>query len=70
MAGKRRVGFRFGGDDEVRYVDKPPDVGDYVTHGDELWRVSGIMEDGLGISVICEQPRDRGPQRHLRDHPR
>jgi hypothetical protein len=55
---KWRVVFWFERDSEVRYVTKPPEVGEYVSHGDELWLVSGLVEDGLGISVTCERARD------------
>jgi hypothetical protein len=66
MEDKPRVAFRFGGDSEVRYVATPPVIGDFVSHGNELWLVSDVVKDDLGVSVLCEKPRVREPQR-LRD---
>jgi hypothetical protein len=63
---KRRVAFRFGGDSQVRYVSQPPEAGDYVNYGDELWLVTGIVEDDLGVSIVCEQPSKRAPPRCVR----
>lgn len=53
--GLLRAQFTFGGDSEVRYITARPAVGEYVTHGRQLWRVSGAQTDGLGLYIVCER---------------
>jgi hypothetical protein len=67
MEDKPRVAFWFGRDSEVRYVATPPELGDFVSQGSELWLVSDVVQDDLGLSVLCEKPPDPELQRHLRD---
>jgi hypothetical protein len=69
MEDKRRASFRFERDSEVRYVTGRPEVGDYVTHAAELWVISDVGEDDLGISVICEHTSDREPLSRRVQHP-
>lgn len=52
-----RVSFKFGRETDVRYLTRVPEVGDHVTHGSELWVVSGVETDELGALVTCEPPR-------------
>ena len=54
--GLLRAQFTFGSKSEVRYITALPAVGDYVTHGRELWRVSSAEMDGLGLTVVCQRP--------------
>jgi hypothetical protein len=64
VGNQRRVTFWFGRDSDVRYLAEPPEVGDFVSHGNELWLVSKVEEDALGTSVSCEQTREtRAPRR-------
>ena len=58
METQRRVVFSFGSESEVRYIDGVPEVGDRVTHGTELWLVSEVSVNGVGICVKCERPRE------------
>lgn len=58
VGNQRQVIFRFGRDSDIRYLAEPPEVGDYVSHGNELWLVSKVAEDALGAAVICEQTRE------------
>ena len=53
-----RVTFRFGPETEVHYLAHIPEVGDRVTHGRELWLVTLVESDPLGMLVICEQAQD------------
>ena len=53
---QRRVAFRFDGETETRYIDKLPQIGDYVTHDGKLWSVSKVTEDEHGQVVVCEKP--------------
>jgi hypothetical protein len=53
---KQRVTFWFGREVEVRYLAAAPAVGDYVSHGNELWLVSRVAVDAVGASIICEHP--------------
>jgi hypothetical protein len=55
MAEQQRVTFRFGRDTEVHYVDRLPAIGDRVTRGRELWVVTRVEGDDLGMLVICER---------------
>ena len=52
----QRVTFRYGPEREVRYMSRVPEVGDHVTHGSEIWFVSDVHTDDLGVFVTCEQP--------------
>ena len=51
----QRVTFRFGRETEVQYLARTPEVGDRVSHGKELWLVTLVESDPLGMLVICEQ---------------
>jgi hypothetical protein len=53
--GYERMSFRFGVEIEVRYLSRVPEIGDYVTHGGEIWVVSVIEEQELGALVTCER---------------
>jgi hypothetical protein len=64
---KRRAAFWFGSEIEVRYVAEPPEVGNYVTHRDELWRVSNVDEDELGLTVVCKPPQSAADNLTLSD---
>jgi hypothetical protein len=55
--GLLRAQFTFGSESEVRYITAPPALGDYVTHGGELWRVSSADMDELGLNVVCQRRR-------------
>lgn len=55
-----RVTFRFAGSTEIHYLGELPDVGDFVSHGNELWEVSRVETDPVGALVICELPRTPG----------
>jgi len=52
----RRVSFKFGRETEVRYLEKVPEVGDYVTRRSEIWIVSDVRTDDIGALVTCELP--------------
>jgi hypothetical protein len=52
------VTFKFGAAADVRYLRELPEVGDFVTRGNELWVVASIEVDALGALVICENPRE------------
>jgi hypothetical protein len=58
MERQQRIAFWFGNESEIRYVADVPEVGDYVSHRNELWRVSNIGADALGLFVVCEPPRE------------
>lgn len=58
MADLQRVTFRFDRDTEVHYLARAPEVGDRVSHRNELWVVRLVETDPVGIFVICEQSRD------------
>jgi hypothetical protein len=53
-----RVAFWFGREVEVRYVATLPAIGDYVSHGANLWRVSTFGEDAFGPFVACDPTRE------------
>ena len=53
--GLLRAQFTFGSDSEVRYITTLPVVGDHVTHGSELWRVTSADLDELGLTVVCQR---------------
>jgi hypothetical protein len=55
---QHRVTFRFGAATDVRYLRAVPDVGDFASHQNELWVVSRVEVDPVGVLVICENPRD------------
>jgi hypothetical protein len=54
---QRRVTFDFAGVREVHYVAEVPEVGDFVSHFDELWVVSKIEDDDVDLLITCELPR-------------
>jgi hypothetical protein len=54
----QRVTFRFDRETEVHYLARTPEVGDRVSHENELWLVTLVESDPLGLLVICEQSRD------------
>ena len=56
MDGLRRVTFHFGGELEVRYLPEIPKAGDRVSHREELWLVSSVSQNGIGMIVVCEPP--------------
>ena len=60
MDGLQRVTFRFDDATEVRYLPTIPEPGDLVTHDRELWRVSFVSADVVGITVVCELPMGDG----------
>ena len=60
-----RAQFTFGSDSEVRYLTARPTVGDYVTHGSELWRVSSAELDGLGLTVVCQRTESSADEADL-----
>jgi hypothetical protein len=55
--GLHRVTFTFRTETDVREVSELPEIGDFVTHGDELWIVHKVEPNDLGAVVICEQSR-------------
>ena len=55
--GLHRVTFRFRSEIDVREVAELPEVGNFVSHGDELWVVHKVEPNDLGAVVICEQSR-------------
>jgi len=55
-----QVTFNFAGAREVHYPNAVPEVGDYVSHRDELWVVRRVDRDDAGLVVTCELPT---PQR-------
>ena len=61
MQKQRRIAFWFGNEVEVRYLSAVPEIGDYVTHDNELWLVSNVGEDAFGTAVICDRARKREP---------
>jgi hypothetical protein len=64
---QQRVTFRFGAATDVRYLREVPEVGDFVSHRNELWMVSRVEADSVGTLVICDNPGStRG---HLPDSP-
>lgn len=71
MEAQRRVVFSFGPESEVRYIAGVPDVGDRVSHGNELWIVSEVGVNGVGTYVTRKRPRDppgvRGARTTLED---
>jgi hypothetical protein len=54
---QQRVTFRFGAAADVRYLSDVPEVGDFVSHRGDLWVVTRVEVDPVGVLVICE---DRG----------
>ena len=56
----QRVTFRFESDTEVHYLGALPNVGDRVTHEQELWIVANVNADPLDALVICERPARGG----------
>jgi hypothetical protein len=60
---QQRVTFRFGGATDIRYLREVPNVGDFASHGNELWVVSRVEVDPLGVLVICENPSGTGNRR-------
>ena len=48
------VTFRFGGEYEVHYLPRIPEIGDRVTHRGAFWVVSSIDEDATGTVARCE----------------
>ena len=54
----QRVTFHFGGDTQIHYLAQPPRPGEHVTHGRELWVVTGVEQDAVGTLVICEKTTD------------
>ena len=52
----RAVTFRFGGEYEVRYLQRVPEVGDHVTHAGSPWLVASIDEDATGPIIRCNLP--------------
>ena len=52
----RPVAFRFGRGIEIRYLTVAPAPGDVVTHGNEVWVVLEVAQDGVGTVVVCEVP--------------
>ena len=57
----KRFRRRKPGEVEVRYLSAVPEIGDYVTHDNELWLVSNVGEDAFGTAVICDRARKREP---------
>ena len=57
---QQRVTFRFGGATDIRYLREVPNVGDFASHGNDLWIVSRVEVDQLGVLVICENPSSAG----------
>lgn len=57
----QRVTFRFGGETQIHYIAKPPQPGDRVTYGRELWVVARVEEDAVGPLVVCERQDARVP---------
>jgi hypothetical protein len=51
------VTFRFRRETEVRELSELPEVGDFVTHGKELWVVHKVEPTDLVVVVTCEQAR-------------
>jgi hypothetical protein len=60
MDGLQQVTFRFGAEMEVRYLPHVPRPGHYVTHGQVLWVVTSVSDDGVGATVTCELHRGDG----------
>ena len=60
---QQRVTFRFGGATDIRYLREVPNVGDFASHGNELWVVSRVEVDPLGVLVICENSSGTGGRR-------
>jgi hypothetical protein len=56
MVGTHQVTFRFGRDTEVHYLERLPREGDRVAHGRELWVVTSVDSDAVGVVVVCERP--------------
>jgi hypothetical protein len=50
----RLVAFRFGRGIEIRYLTIAPAPGHFVTHGNEVWVVLEVTQDGVGTVVVCE----------------
>ncbi len=51
-----RVTFDFAGTREVHYLAGVPEVGDLVSHRDEVWVVLRVDGDGAGPFITCELP--------------
>jgi hypothetical protein len=62
MEGSRQVTFRFESETEVQYLDRLPSVGDRVTHERELWVVTSVDADAVGVLVLCKQQSRAAPE--------
>ena len=51
----RRVTFRFADRMEVHYLPRAPEVGDFVTHGRDIWVVVSVRDDAVGMVAACER---------------
>jgi hypothetical protein len=54
---QQQVTFRFGVDADVRYLHELPEIGDFVSHRNDLWVVTSIQVSSLGALVSCEPTR-------------
>jgi hypothetical protein len=54
MDGLHRVSFKFGPESEIRYLTGIPELGDRVSHANELWVVADVEHDLAGPLVVCE----------------
>jgi hypothetical protein len=61
MDSPQQVTFCFGTDMEIHYLDRLPSVGDRVAHARELWVVTNVDEDAVGVLVFCEHPSQDAP---------
>jgi hypothetical protein len=52
-----RVTFDFSGAREVYDTRTAPEIGDFVSHGNDLWVVSRVEADGVDLLITCELPR-------------
>jgi hypothetical protein len=55
MVETQQVTFRFGRDTEVHYLERLPREGDRVALGRELWVVTSVDSDEVGVVVVCER---------------